>query len=99
MCLSMIERIKNDAYGALAVDVVDGDEDWWVQYEISKNEFEQEWRTHSSSSLNRAAYHQSTAIKGQWSVVFCRPSPGLGDRFRANGSHQINARELLSCVF
>jgi hypothetical protein len=26
--------------------VVDGDEDWWAQYEIAKDEFEQEWRTH-----------------------------------------------------
>jgi hypothetical protein len=33
--------------------VVDGDEDWWAQYEIAKDEFEQEWRTHSP--LNQSA--------------------------------------------
>jgi hypothetical protein len=41
------DRIHSeDEHGALAVMVVDGDEDWWAQYEIAKDEFEQEWRTH-----------------------------------------------------
>jgi hypothetical protein len=37
---------EQDDYGALGVMVVDGDEGFWASYAISKDEFEQEWRTH-----------------------------------------------------
>ncbi len=36
-----------DEHGALAIMVVDGDESWWAQFEISKAEFEAEWQKHS----------------------------------------------------
>ena len=41
-----------DTYGALAVMVVDGDEDFWMSYAITKNEFEHTWHIHKP--LNRS---------------------------------------------
>jgi hypothetical protein len=41
-----------DEFGALAIMVVDGDETFWRSYEITKDEFENEWRTHLP--LNRS---------------------------------------------
>ena len=51
--LSYDRTHQDDEYGALAVMVVDGDEDWWEQYKSTKDEFEQAWQTHSP--LNRTA--------------------------------------------
>jgi hypothetical protein len=41
-----------DEYGALAIMVVDGDETFWRPYQITKDEFENEWHTHVP--LNRS---------------------------------------------
>jgi hypothetical protein len=38
-----------DEYGALAVMVVDGDDDWWEPYSIMREEFEDVWRTHAGT--------------------------------------------------
>jgi hypothetical protein len=35
-----------DEYGALSLMVVDGDEDSWVPFAITRDEFEQAWRAH-----------------------------------------------------
>ncbi len=45
--LSYDREHRNDAFGALAIMVVDGDEDWWAPYEITKEEFEEKWRSHA----------------------------------------------------
>ena len=44
-----------DIHGALSVMVLDGDLGFWVSYEITKDEFEYEWRIHSP--LNRDNSH------------------------------------------
>jgi hypothetical protein len=36
-----------DEYGGLAVMVVDGDEVVWVAYEVTREEFEEQWRAHA----------------------------------------------------
>jgi hypothetical protein len=35
----------DDEYGALSIMVVDGDEELWAAYEITREEFEEQWRT------------------------------------------------------
>ncbi len=40
-----------DEYSELSIMVVDGDEEWWAPWEISKEEFDAQWRAHSP--LNR----------------------------------------------
>jgi hypothetical protein len=42
-----------DAYGALPVMVVDGDEDGWAPFAISREEFEARWRSHRPSNRRR----------------------------------------------
>src|SRR5271155_2838315 len=42
-----------DNYGALGIMVIDGDEDWWLPYEITRADFEAKWQAHSP--LNRRA--------------------------------------------
>lgn len=37
----------SDAFGALAVMVVDDDEEGWAEFAIAKEAFDQRWRTHS----------------------------------------------------
>lgn len=40
---------EEDEFGALAimvVDGVDGNEEWWEQYKISKDKFEETWQSH-----------------------------------------------------
>ena|SRR5689334_2101093 len=37
----------DDEYGALSIMAVDGNEDFWADYEIGKEEFEEQWRAHS----------------------------------------------------
>ena len=42
-----------DEYGGLSTIVVEGDnEAWLLPYEISKDEFEREWRTHTPMNRN-----------------------------------------------
>jgi hypothetical protein len=36
-----------DEYGALAIMVIDGDPEYWAPYEITREEFEQEWCAHA----------------------------------------------------
>ena len=36
-----------DDYGGLDIMVIDGDEDVWAPHEITKDEFEEQWRTHT----------------------------------------------------
>jgi len=38
-----------DDHDALAMMVVDGDDDWWRPYSISHEEFEDAWHTHAGS--------------------------------------------------
>ena len=35
-----------DEYGALAILVIDGDPGFWAPHEITRDEFEHEWRCH-----------------------------------------------------
>ena len=44
-----------DDYGALSVMVIDGDETWWQQYEISQESFVATWNAHQP--LNRTIAH------------------------------------------
>jgi hypothetical protein len=44
---------EQDEYGALSVMVIDGDEDLWTRCEITKDEFQEQWRAHSP--CNRGA--------------------------------------------
>jgi hypothetical protein len=39
-----------DEYGALGIMVVDGNEAWWKPYEITKEEFEEQWRAFTVAS-------------------------------------------------
>ena len=41
-----------DSYGALCISVVDGDEDWWEAYKITKEKSSKKWNSHSP--LNRS---------------------------------------------
>src|SRR5579872_6379534 len=46
------DRAHNrDEFGALSVMVIDGDEEFWAHYEITRDEFEERWRAHAP--LNR----------------------------------------------
>src|SRR2546421_2944434 len=40
-----------DRYGALDIMVVDGDEEAWAEYQITREEFEEQWRTHAPMNL------------------------------------------------
>jgi predicted double-glycine peptidase len=42
-----------DEYDALQQMVVDGDEEWWKEYIISRDEFEQIWNTHTSINYGK----------------------------------------------
>ncbi len=44
---------EKDEYGALSIMVIDGDEAFWAPYEITQDEFEEQWRAHPP--LNRGA--------------------------------------------
>lgn len=43
-----------DQFGALAIMVIDGDENWWEPYQITKKEFMDKWNSHLP--LNRSTY-------------------------------------------
>jgi hypothetical protein len=34
---------QKDEYGALSIMVIDGNDEWWAPYEITKHEFEEQW--------------------------------------------------------
>lgn len=44
--LSYDRTHEEDAYGALDMMVIDGDEAWWARYEITPEEFEEKWGPH-----------------------------------------------------
>ena len=34
---------EKDEYGALSMMVIDGNDEWWAPYEITKDKFEEQW--------------------------------------------------------
>ena len=37
---------QHDQYGGLGLMVVDGDEEWWAPFSITRQEFEERWDSH-----------------------------------------------------
>lgn len=48
-----------DEHGGRGIMVVDGNEEWWRPYEITREKFEAQWRAHSP--LNRGREEPRTA--------------------------------------
>jgi hypothetical protein len=60
--LSYDPTYEDDEYNGLQIMVVDGDEDNWAQYGISKDEFEQEWSHHiAMNRTNEYKYRLASA--------------------------------------
>lgn len=50
--LSYDQTHEHDDYSGLQEMVVDGDDEWWIEYTISKEEFELEWQSHNGMNRN-----------------------------------------------
>lgn len=61
--VSYDETHLEDEHGALSVMVVDGDENFWVSYEISKIDFEDEWQVHKPINRNLIEFWNESTRK------------------------------------
>jgi len=78
--LSYDQTHESDKYGGLQEMIVDGDEEWWAPYAISKEEFEQAWNSHVGMNRDPVLRDQLGTFRKETRTIAIARSSNMHDR-------------------